>query len=112
MRLARQLAAVVAALALVAALPLVCPCPLAPSQAAGAHDCCAPRTGVQVVDDGCCGGSPAVVPEALAAAAPATTPAPAVAAFAAGAPVLARPRLVTSGAPRYASSSPPTVLRI
>lgn len=114
MRLARQLGAVVAALALVAAQPLVCPCP-APADSAhatDAHDCCAPRAGVKAADDGCCGGSAPTVPEALAAAAPATPPAPAVATLVGVAPALARPRPVASGGPLVVASSPPTVLRI
>ena len=103
------------AVAFAATLPLVCPCD-APGPSTrpvrAAHECCAPKTGVQAVDAGCCGGSAAKVPDSLAAAAPAAPPPLAVAVPAFVAPTLAPARLAARRAPLVVPASPPPVLRI
>jgi hypothetical protein len=53
-RVLRSLAAVLAAVALVATLPAPCPCPEEAAAPRGAHECCAPPTGVSASDHGCC----------------------------------------------------------
>jgi hypothetical protein len=111
----RRLAASAVAVALVATLPLVCPCP--PSRVAAppgrdAHDCCAPSTGVQAVDDACCGGTAATMPDSIAPAAASTAPPPSVAVVTVALPSVAPSRLVVPRAPLPGAPSPPAVLRI
>jgi hypothetical protein len=110
-RALRNVAALVAGLALVAALPGPCPCPESAPERPSEHGCCAPPTGVSPADHGCCDGHDDAAADALA-------PAPAPAAPPPGAAVAVRldPALWLVGPPHGAAapfpSPPPTVLRI
>jgi hypothetical protein len=102
----------VAVVALVAALPLFCPCP--PPRAAstgGAHDCCAPPTGVRAADAGCCGDASTTLPGALTAPAPVPAPNPDFVRFA-SAEGAGRTRFVPPHAAFAVAPSPPKILRI
>jgi hypothetical protein len=108
----RTLAAVLAGLALVAALPVPCGCTpdSSRSKQADEHACCAPPTGVRVVDHGCCAEAPADAQAVPSPVGPGAVAPVATLVLAAAQPSehrgVARPAFVRAFSP------PPTVLRI